>query len=63
MIQETPKVPRAGYPVSPCNDICTLDEVNVCIGCRRTLDEIVGWSAMSAAEQWTIVRSLPARSG
>jgi predicted Fe-S protein YdhL (DUF1289 family) len=44
-------------------DICTLDDDDVCIGCSRTLREIVDWSRMSAAEQWQVVRVLPLRRG
>lgn len=29
---------------SPCNAICRLDPVSgLCIGCRRTIDEIMAW--------------------
>jgi len=58
-IRENPS--RAGYPESPCTDICTLDDRSVCVGCSRTLDEIVAWSTMSAEEQWAVVRSLARR--
>ncbi len=50
-------------PPSPCVNICTLDEQQICLGCRRTLDEIVRWSGMSAEEQWRVVASLPQRPG
>jgi uncharacterized protein len=32
---------------SPCIDICRLDAKGVCVGCRRTLDEIAEWSRAS----------------
>ncbi|MDX1594275.1 MAG: DUF1289 domain-containing protein [Gammaproteobacteria bacterium] len=42
---------------SPCVRVCALDERNVCIGCRRTLDEIVHWEAMGdAARRRVLVR-------
>lgn len=50
-------------PPTPCVNICTLDEHQVCLGCRRTLDEIAGWAGMSAQEQWRIVASLAKRPG
>lgn len=53
--------PRPGFPASPCVDICTLDDRDVCIGCRRTIREIMDWSRMSAGEQWAVVWALPAR--
>lgn len=53
----------AARPPTPCINICTLDEHQVCLGCRRTLDEIAEWTGLSAEEQWRIVRELPARAG
>jgi uncharacterized protein len=59
-----PRVPpRPGFPASPCVDICTLGDDNVCIGCRRTIREIMDWSRMSAAEQWRVVQAVAARKG
>lgn len=47
---------------SPCTNVCTLDaSTRSCLGCGRTLDEIQGWSAFSAAERATINAALPAR--
>ena len=48
-------------PVSPCLNICTLDEQGVCRGCYRTLDEIAGWTRMNAGEQWEVVRRAAGR--
>lgn len=31
---------------SPCRRLCTLDPVDVCMGCGRTIEEICGWSTM-----------------
>jgi predicted Fe-S protein YdhL (DUF1289 family) len=63
-MRNLPRVPpRPGFPASPCVDICTLDDRDVCIGCRRTIREIIDWSRMSAVEQWQVVRALPARKG
>ena len=31
---------------SPCNDICVLDGEKICIGCFRSLDEIIHWQRM-----------------
>jgi predicted Fe-S protein YdhL (DUF1289 family) len=52
---------RPGFPASPCVDICTLDDENVCLGCHRTIGEIIDWSRMSAAQQWRVIDALPAR--
>ena len=49
---------RIAGPVSPCINVCVLDERDVCRGCLRTIDEIAGWGRMSAAEQWAVVDRL-----
>jgi predicted Fe-S protein YdhL (DUF1289 family) len=50
-----------GYPASPCDTTCTLDDRKVCQGCKRTIDEIVNWTKMTAEEQWAVVDALPGR--
>jgi hypothetical protein len=39
-------------------NVCVLDAGRVCVGCRRTLEEIARWGRMSAAEQWAVVARL-----
>ena len=47
---------------TPCVKICTLDaRARLCLGCGRTVDEIAGWTAMSAGERSRIMAELPAR--
>ena len=47
---------------SPCVRTCTLDaEGRLCLGCFRTIDEIVGWTALSEAERAGVLARLPAR--
>ncbi|WP_230623347.1 MULTISPECIES: DUF1289 domain-containing protein [Chromobacterium] len=50
-------------PPSPCIGICRLDESGqVCVGCRRTLDEIAGWSSYGKEEKervWQRLLALP----
>jgi predicted Fe-S protein YdhL (DUF1289 family) len=46
---------------SPCVDICRLDAQGVCIGCRRTLNEIGEWSGASEARQREILRDVGRR--
>ncbi|MDB5976465.1 MAG: hypothetical protein JWR07_3225 [Nevskia sp.] len=29
---------------SPCIDVCSLDDKDICLGCGRHIDEIVAWS-------------------
>ncbi len=48
---------------SPCVNICTLDaRAETCTGCWRTLDEIVQWASLTAAERARIMAELPARA-
>ncbi len=36
---------------SPCVRNCCLNDEDICLGCFRSLDEIVAWSAASADEK------------
>jgi monothiol glutaredoxin len=49
-------------PPSPCIKVCVLVAGHRCTGCHRTLDEIAGWSTMSAEQQWAVIRLLEDRS-
>lgn len=40
---------------SPCVRNCCLNEVDVCMGCGRTLGEIVRWSQAPDAEKLEIL--------
>ena len=51
----------AAGPMSPCINICSLDEQGYCRGCYRSRDEIAGWSTMSPARQWEVLRALETR--
>ena len=47
---------------SPCIRSCTLDAAGqLCIGCFRTLDEIMAWTQLSEAERASVLARLPAR--
>ena len=50
----------AGVP-SPCVDICQLDARGLCIGCRRTIEEITEWSRASEARRREILRDVAGR--
>lgn len=45
---------------TPCVRLCTLDG-DVCVGCRRTLAEIMAWGSMSEPQRRAIMDMLPAR--
>jgi predicted Fe-S protein YdhL (DUF1289 family) len=46
---------------SPCIRNCCLDDKDMCLGCFRTLDEILIWSAASPEQQIDIVRACSKR--
>lgn len=53
--------PRA--VATPCVKVCVVDGASgLCLGCLRTLGEIGGWSALSAAERAAIMAELPGRA-
>jgi uncharacterized protein len=48
--------------MSPCKSICIMDtKSDLCIGCKRTIDEIARWPMMADDERRKIVDSLKAR--
>jgi len=38
-------------PLTPCIGVCRLDAVGLCVGCRRTMDEIARWGSLDDAER------------
>jgi predicted Fe-S protein YdhL (DUF1289 family) len=43
--------------------VCAVDAaLGLCLGCRRTLAEIAGWSRFTDAERARILAELPARA-
>jgi uncharacterized protein len=47
---------------SPCNKVCVVHpSLGHCIGCGRSLDEIVRWSDFATAERAQIMAQLPPR--
>ena len=48
---------------TPCIKICQMEpRLGLCLGCKRTLDEIARWGAMSDAERERVLAELPRRS-
>ena len=43
---------------SPCQNICILDPEMVCMGCRRTADEVAKWPSMSNQEKQAVIDRL-----
>ncbi|WP_084888689.1 DUF1289 domain-containing protein [Vibrio sp. qd031] len=46
---------------SPCVRNCCLDEHDICVGCFRSIDEIVAWSGASDQEKITVLHHCHAR--
>jgi predicted Fe-S protein YdhL (DUF1289 family) len=42
---------------SPCISVCTLED-DVCVGCNRTIDEILRWSRMTDEERSLIMERI-----
>jgi predicted Fe-S protein YdhL (DUF1289 family) len=40
---------------SPCIDICSLDDKDVCAGCYRTAHEIAQWSLLDSPARAEVV--------
>jgi predicted Fe-S protein YdhL (DUF1289 family) len=47
--------------LSPCIRNCCLDADDVCMGCARTLDEILQWSRLTNPERLVIMNGLEER--
>lgn len=55
-------VSEQSEPLTPCVKICRLDASGHCIGCRRSIDEIMHWREMSREERLRLMRDeLPRR--
>ncbi|MFC3122282.1 DUF1289 domain-containing protein [Agaribacter flavus] len=46
---------------SPCIRNCCLDNNDICIGCKRTIDEIVEWSQATDERKAVILASVARR--
>ena len=56
------RVWKRNEPSSPCVDICVIDrESRLCIGCKRTGEEISVWGRLSEEARRAIMAELPAR--
>ncbi|MBS1723021.1 MAG: DUF1289 domain-containing protein [Armatimonadetes bacterium] len=47
-------VPSKDEP-SPCSGVCQLDEMLVCKGCGRTIQEIADWPFMKTEDKRTVL--------
>ncbi len=46
---------------SPCNRHCCLNDKDVCMGCYRTLDEILKWTQFSNEQKRQVIKQCEAR--
>jgi predicted Fe-S protein YdhL (DUF1289 family) len=46
---------------SPCVSICALDENDLCIGCHRSLDEIMNWPRLDNDERLKVLEKVAQR--
>ncbi|MCE2573572.1 DUF1289 domain-containing protein [Motilimonas eburnea] len=47
---------------SPCVRNCCLDEQDICMGCHRSLDEIIAWHDSSYAQKQAIITQAKQRA-
>ncbi|WP_425451809.1 DUF1289 domain-containing protein [Solilutibacter pythonis] len=48
---------------SPCSGVCQLDPEGLCLGCRRSRDEIARWRSMDDGERRRIMHEVLPRRG
>ncbi len=52
----------ASGPPSPCISVCQIDnKTGLCLGCRRTLDEIRDWIIMNPEERRRVLDAIAGR--
>ena len=56
-----PPTSKISTVTSPCVRDCCLDEAEVCMGCGRSLEEILRWHAASDEEREAILVAAKAR--
>uniref|UniRef100_UPI0030D91EE8 DUF1289 domain-containing protein n=1 Tax=Pseudomonas sp. EL_65y_Pfl2_R95 TaxID=3088698 RepID=UPI0030D91EE8 len=61
MNSETPVVPTQVRVESPCQRRCCLDTADVCVGCGRTLDEILAWNEADSSQRLLICQGASQR--
>lgn len=47
--------------VSPCNNVCSLGDREICVGCGRTLAEIAEWGRAGDKRRHAIVAAAKGR--
>jgi predicted Fe-S protein YdhL (DUF1289 family) len=55
------RIPKLSTTASPCVRDCCLDAAEVCMGCGRSLQEILRWHAASEEERESILAAAKLR--
>ena len=62
MADPAPPTYAARRVMSPCKSICIMDtKSNLCVGCKRTIDEIGRWVMLEDPQRQAIIDQLPGR--
>ncbi len=62
-LAELAQDPRQRVP-SPCISVCRMDDDSgLCLGCFRTIDEIVAWGPQSEKDKRAVWRLIARRAG
>lgn len=50
------------YVPSPCVNVCVMDDASgLCLGCHRTIEEIMTWGILSAPQKRRVLEALAER--
>lgn len=62
-MKDEPIERSSGGVASPCVKVCVVHpDARICVGCRRTLEEIAAWGRMSDDERLAVLERLPDRA-
>ena len=62
MLQAMREAPRTPTVDAPCIRNCCLDLDEVCLGCHRSLQEILSWSRATTAERERVLAEAAGRA-
>ena len=59
---DSSRIERLNLPISPCIKVCKIDlQTNLCIGCKRTQDEIANWLFYTDIQKIEVLEKLKNR--
>lgn len=47
--------------ISPCVALCKLSEDDICIGCKRTIEEIINWRTYTDNQKKAVLARLESK--